>query len=242
MSIVAPVKAIDVLVDVVCRDRDAYVRRVAADQLGKLGAPKGVPALVRAFFVPAGDEPPGSQEVGSGMFPSERARQPIVRALGNIGGSEAVTALMDAIRDDMNPQVRRSLSGALRKLVPLDTYASLVEPLILALCDEANAPRRRQAAAGLGGFPGALEVLVKALRTDLDAEVRTQAAFSLGPFLELDLLADVALRSLTDALRLDSEPTVRSAVIPYAASRAPDPATAGLPKVIRGAGYHFCER
>ncbi|HEU4689298.1 MAG TPA: HEAT repeat domain-containing protein, partial [Vicinamibacterales bacterium] len=212
ISIIAPDEALDALLDVVCRDRDAYVRRAAADQLGKFAATQAVPALVRAFFVPAGDEPPGTQEAGSGMFPSERARQSIVRALGNIGGSEAVSALVDIIRDDPNPQVRRSLSGALWKLVATDTYASLVVPLIPRLSGDANARWRRQAAAGLGGFPGALDALVNALCTDSDTDVRLEAAFSLGPLVESKPVGDVALRSLIDALRLDSEPTVRIAV------------------------------
>ena len=145
---------------------------------------------------------------------SERAGAPVHReGAGKIGESGAVSALNDVMRSDANPQICRSASGALRRLVPDDVFASLVEPLIPILRHDADPRRRRQSAAALGGFPGALDALLQALTADPDVEVRTQTVHSLVGFLEFDPLAVGPLRSLTDALRRDPDPAVRNAAV-----------------------------
>ena len=133
---------------------------------------------------------PGEQAASALVAIGGPAREPLLRALGSpvwiarrnaawaLGASdasEAVPALVDALKDT-DAGVREQVAWALGAIG--DRRA--VDGLIAALKDQA-APVRKQAAWALGalGDPRAVNALMAALK-DSDPGVRKQAAWALG--------------------------------------------------------------
>jgi len=160
------------------------------------------------------------------FIPATRARRAAAKALGLLGGPEAIDVLRQVMLDDESPPVRRAASSALRKLIDEEAFATLVTPLVSTLRDDMDPARRRGSAAAVAGYTGAFDALVRALETDSDEEVRREAVYGLAPFFELPE-SKSPLRPLTQALRGDPDPDVRSAaVFALLKNRDADPALA----------------
>jgi HEAT repeat protein len=141
------------------RDKEWFVRRAAAEALGKIGTP-AVPALIGAL---------GNEDV--------EVRWAAAEALRKIG-TPAVLALIGALRDDEDADVRQAAAWALGSIGDPQAVSALIE----ALRDESNDKEVRRAAAwALGeiGDPQAVLDLNRALG-DEDALVRQAAAEALG--------------------------------------------------------------
>ena len=147
-----------------------YERWQAAEDLGKLGHPKGVDPLIKAL-----DET------------EDFVRANAVAALGLLGEKRAVGAVVKALEDE-NGRVRSRAAEALGRL----THTGSLEPLIKALGDPKTSVRRH-AATSLGrlGDIRAVDPLVEAL-DDSHKSVQKKAALALG-----ELGDTIVLRLLT---------------------------------------------
>jgi len=82
-------------------DSDEYVRKKAAEALGKIGDARAVKPLIKAL---------GDSDMG--------VRENAAWALGEIGDARAVDALSELVVHDKNKYVREAARDALRKLKP----------------------------------------------------------------------------------------------------------------------------
>jgi len=181
-------KAVPALI-LALNDENSYVRRSAAEALGKIGNSQAVDALilalndkdsyVRRSAAEALGKIGNSQAVDALILAlndkDSYVRRSAAEALGKIGNSQAVDALILALNDE-NSYVRRSAAEALGKI----GNSQAVDALILALNDE-NSYVRRSAAEALGkiGNSQAVDALILALN-DENSYVRRSAAEALG--------------------------------------------------------------
>ncbi len=156
------IAAIEMIINLLVKDRDFFVRQKAANVLGLFGDKRAVEPLIKALMDNEG---------------SVRSRA--ARALGNLGDKRAVEPLIKALMDN-EESVRRRAADALGDLG--DKRA--VEPLIKALTDE-NRGVRSFAAGALGNLKDkrAVEPLIKAL-SDEDGMVKLFVSHA------LDILGD----------------------------------------------------
>jgi HEAT repeat protein len=168
---------------------DWWVRRAAAEVLGRIGDPQAVPALLEALKDRDGDVRRAVADA-LGIIGDTQAipallealkdenwwvRQAAARALGEIGDPQAVPALMEALKD-RDGDVCRAAAGALGSIGD----PQILPALLNALKDEKWWVRRAAAKAlGKIGDPQAVPALIQALK-DKDRKVRWAAAKALG--------------------------------------------------------------
>jgi HEAT repeat protein/alpha-tubulin suppressor-like RCC1 family protein len=146
-------------------DRDPGVRAKAARSLGELGDPRAVEPLRARFKDP---------DAGVG--------QAALRALARLDLSGTWELLLDALRKDVRPAVRREAAVMFGESRNWDRFhAEAVEALSDALSDP-DREVRLQAGKALGNAHAMQTgpALLRALKGDPDRAVRRQAAFSLG--------------------------------------------------------------
>jgi len=145
---------------------DRYVRRDAAEVLGRTGDPEGVNAAVEAMVSDLGHE-------------DLRVSTSAAETLGKIGGENAVAPLIKALKDT-RWRVREVAARSLGSM-GADRAA---QPLVEALGDAEPSVRRAAAEAIHGlGDPQAVGLAVKAMLNDLsdrDPRVRESSAEALG--------------------------------------------------------------
>jgi HEAT repeat protein/beta-lactamase regulating signal transducer with metallopeptidase domain len=178
------------------RDRDAEVRKSAAEALGELDDPRAVDALMRAL---RSDSDAGVRAMAAW-------------ALGQIEDPRAVPALGEALRDDSSAEVRAMAATALGEIESPEG----VQYLRPALRDS-NDTVRANAVMALGEIEDAAAVpaLAEALR-DANVEIRRNAAWALG-----EIESPAAVEPLTGALR-DGDLDVRRKVV-WALGEIEDP-------------------
>jgi HEAT repeat protein len=207
------------------RDEDRYVRRDAAEALGKLGAAtldvvNGLLAAlcddqdedVRRYAAEAlGKLGAASPDVTAGFLTALLhddvwyVRRDAAAALGQLGAAtpDVVSGLLAALRDDKNASVRRDAAAALGQLGA--ATPDVVSGLLAALRDDKNASVRRDAAEALGQLgaatPDVVSGLLAALRDD-DQDVRRYAVAALG---KLGAATPDVVSELLAALRDDDQ-------------------------------------
>jgi len=129
LGVIGDARAVESLI-VVLKDKDAWVRRVAAEVLGKIGTP-AVEPLIAALK----DE-------------DVHVREAATVALGKIGDSRAVEPLITALKDK-DPMGRAEAANTLGEIGD----ARAVEPLVAMLKDE-HMPAAASALDKLGWKPG----------------------------------------------------------------------------------------
>ena len=197
-------------------DPEPFVRAEAAAALAQLGAPIARGSLLQALNsheprrIAAAAEALGHLRDTEGVGPllatlettmDPSARASILIALGQIGATEAVPALLNALNDD-TPAVRWAAAGALGRLGRAETSSALATRLAASVHrlenpDPSRRGRRRRmeepfvrepalmrrrlvwSLSRVGGDGEAVAALVRAL-DDVDAEVRRRAALALG--------------------------------------------------------------
>jgi HEAT repeat protein len=170
---------------VALKNRDAYVRMVAATALGDIRDARALNPLLITL-----------------KDTDEEVRRRAADALGQLGDILAVEPLVDALGDD---DVKVRTQAALALGIIGDDRA--VEPLIDALGDEdVNVCVQAALALGKIGDAGAVEPLIDLLNDD-DPDVRGNSAEALGGLRDYH-----ALRPLVVALKDDDQMVRRRAV------------------------------
>ena len=141
------------------RRRGAVGRARAAELLGAVGEPAAVPELERLLS----DRDPDVRAAGA-------------RALGKLGGAEAVPALLASLEG------RRSVPAGIVTMALLHIGPAACEPLHEGLAEDYTTDVRAIAAELLGrlGALGASDDLARVLRADPSDAVRAAAARALG--------------------------------------------------------------
>jgi HEAT repeat protein len=168
-------------------DRRPEVRVVAVRALGAIGHPDAAGPLIDALAreVPAHMVADALARIGQPALPAVQAAlrsdAPVVRvtaldALGLIGATGSVAAVVDLLADEADPEVRVSALAALGRL----GGRSAVPPLVDALAPANPTAVRAAAARGLGdvGAVAAADALA-ALLSDAAYRVAHEAADSL---------------------------------------------------------------
>ena len=146
------------------RHEDTYVREAAADGLGKLRASVALEPLIAAVsdrdirvsailaLGEIGDRRATGRliEVLRGKGLSDLSRRLAAEALGKIGDTAAVEALVSSLRDDPEPSVRKMAAFALGEIKDVGA----TEALIAALEEETHRSVRRDAAQALKSITG----------------------------------------------------------------------------------------
>jgi HEAT repeat protein len=206
-------------------DPDPAVSLAAADALGRIKDAAAVPGLLITIEHPS-EQIRLQSARALGMMGVEAAVEPLRtmllwgeglevsvagEALGRIGGSMAIDALLVALAD---PQPTARWHVAMAALEEMGETA--VAPLVTML-DSQDALARRNAAQALGwiGSSSATEALMRALKRDGDETVRSQAAWALG-----EIGDPAAWRALERAKLRDSAVEVQTAA-EWALARVP---------------------
>lgn len=216
----------------------AAQRAAAAQALGLLGDPAGIPALLEALHssdVPvvaraaealgvlrAAEAVPALAELLAGEPVAPSA---VAQALAAIGTPAALDALVAALNSEAMTPARHAVMAALEQL------GSRATPALLATLSKGAPAAQRNAAEMLGwiGDPAAVADLLAALN-NADASVRAQAAWALG-----EIGDPAAWSALAAAAESDANTEVRL-LATSALSRLPDPPTVTVPTVpARGA-------
>jgi HEAT repeat protein/beta-lactamase regulating signal transducer with metallopeptidase domain len=189
------------------RDRDAEVRKTAAQALGEFADPRAVEALMRALRSDSDagvramaawalgqiEDPRAVPALGEALNgdASAEVRAMAATALGEIESPQAIPHLRTALRDSSD-DVRAKAVMALGEIEDAGAVPALAEAL-----RDANVEIRRNAAWALGEIesPTAVDPLVGALR-DGDLDVRRKAVWALG-----EIEDPRALPGLVTALR-----------------------------------------
>jgi len=142
----------------VCAERD--VQESAVEALAQIGRPALLPLIMALQD--------GARE----------GRICAIRVLGQIGGAEAVKALVATLRNDQDKIVRISAARALRQI----GSSEAIKALITALRSDKDESVRTRLVIELGQLESgrAVQALVVTLREDRDRIVRATAAISLG--------------------------------------------------------------
>ena len=219
-------------------DRDAEVRKAAAQALGELDDPRAVEALMRALRTDSDagvrataawalgeiEDPRAVPALGDALRGDQDAhvREMAAWALGEIESPQGVEPLRAGLRD-RSPQVRLKVVWALGEIEDVAAVPALIEAL-----GDADVQIRRTAAWALGEIedPSAIPALVRALG-DADSEVRSNAVWAIG-----EIQPDRAPAGLIDAAG-DSSTDVRKHVA-WALGEIEDPAgVTALRRLIR---------
>ena len=172
-------------------DSDDWVRRNAAEALGKLG--NASETVIEALLNALSDR-------------NNEVRRLAAGALGKLGNASetVIEALLNAL-SDRNNEVRRLAAGALGKLG--NASETVIEALLNALSDS-DYGVRQNAAEALGKLGNASETVIEALLnalSDSDDWVRQNAAEALG---KLGNASETVIEALLNALS-DSDDWVR---------------------------------
>ena len=125
-------------------------------------------------------KPPAEWAVQLAVSKPLPARLEAIRALGDLGGDEAVAALGRAFREDPFHGAREEAAKALGKIA----RDPALEALRAGLADK-DSRARTSVVEALGSFPGHAElipILKRTLETDASDRVRAAAATALGDF------------------------------------------------------------
>jgi hypothetical protein len=157
-----------------------------------------------------------------------RDRRCAAWALGYIGGSEALAALLAAVRDERTPAIQRaSIAGAIPHLNYRGPELTNAVPVMIACLRETNQFVPSLAASALGAFLIQPEQCIPALAEAIDSpdyRLRRNAIHSLGNF---GPDATNAIRAVSKALD-DPEPVVRKEATNALQKIAPDVLTNGV--------------
>jgi len=170
--------------------------------------PTEKPAEPEARVEPAQSQTPEVDRVAAllGVLDDNdpEVRQTVVRALGDLQDTSAVTALARSLREDSDAEVREASAWALGEIEDARAIPALGEALRQ---DEVPAVRR-MAAWALGEIedPRAIDVLGAGV-TDRDAEVRQQSIRALG-----EIESPAAIDVLAPALE-DDDPKTRELAV-----------------------------
>lgn len=204
-------------------DSNFFVRRRAAELLGKLGpaARHATPALASLSLDPNADvheaaanaliqirEGSVSAVAALLLGSDEQYRRPIVNLLGRLG-PDAAPVLLERLRKDASPYIRTAAAEALVQAAP--TSANAVKGLLAALQDLDEGVRAAVTGSleefGAAGQPAIGPLLVVAYedRDSLTRQKAQQAALRLGPITAEGLAGLLAtLRSPNVASRRDA--------------------------------------
>jgi aminopeptidase N len=141
------------------------------------------------------DKPPAEWIVQLAAAKPLPARLEALRALGDLGGGEAVAALGRALREEPFYGVRKEAANALGKIAG-DAALEALRPGL----DDKDTRVRKEVVNALGSFPGHLELvktLKRVLETDGNDFVRAAAATALGNFERRDEIAPALLAALS---------------------------------------------
>lgn len=175
------------------RDRDAGVRRAAAEAIGiiaRRGPASGSEedAAVRVLTVGLRDPDPQGRELAA-------------TALGWMAAPAAAPALAEALRDP-DPSVRRAAAGALFAIGP--PARGQLPALLAAIAAEADPRRREDLVANLPRLDpdpaAAVPPLISRLARDPDAGVRAAAARALGEVIQARVKAGAIPPEATPAV------------------------------------------
>ena len=211
-------------------DKEAHVRRNAAEILGSMGSAEVLPALIMVLVKDKESKIRGQAAAALGKIGSSEALPPLVaglnidedgevrrsaaEALGLISSPDAQPALIKSLTMDQDTSVRGGAAEALGKI----GGAGAVAPLMRALAAEQHSSVRWRIAMALGKLEGAVgaesspgsehpdvcRVLIEALTSDKDGAVRESAAEALG-----EIGGGESTSALMDALSLDEDADVR---------------------------------
>lgn len=189
----SPGTAIPILTELL-GDREAQVRRVVAEALGKIG-----PAGAETYLIPAlrdsdptvreaaagalGRLSPLSMETGKALLPllqdsDSSVQQAAAQALGEIDDGAMLSPMAIDLLKDPQVAVRRSAAHA---LFLTDSSESTVREALIQATEDADASVRQWAVAAVGES-GALDLattLVNRLLHDPSTEVQAEAAYRL---------------------------------------------------------------
>ena len=198
-------------------DPQPDIRRTAALSLGKIGEPKGIPALVSALSDPD-DEVRQWSAWALGMMStslSEPALMALVQHLTDPSDSVRQAVILALSRNPMPEDLMQVLSKAY-SISTSDTQKAIVRAfshfefsfsysLFLQALKNPDSFIRQSAIAGLGelGDPRGISSIRIHLLKDSSAAVRSEAAFRLG---KLGTIADVP--ALRQAMESDPTPSV----------------------------------
>lgn len=189
----SPGTAIPILTELL-GDRDAQVRRVAAEALGKIGQAGAetylIPALrdsdttVREAAARAlGGLSSLDVEAGKALLPllqdsDSSVQQAAAQALGVIEDSALLSPMIIDLLEDPQVAVRRSAAHA---LFLTDSSKSAVREALIQATEDADASVRQWAVAAVGesGTPDLAATLVNRLLHDPSTEVQAEAAYRL---------------------------------------------------------------
>ncbi|GAX41682.1 hypothetical protein NIES4075_26790 [Tolypothrix sp. NIES-4075] len=200
--------AVPALIQALKNDKEADVRKDAAEALGRIGekAASAVPALIQALK--------NDKEANVRLFAASG-----LRGIGKEAAS-AVPALAEALKSDKEPDVRSIAVEALGRIG--EKAASAVPTLTEALKNDNEADLHSSAAEALGRIgekaASAVPTLTEALKNDKEADVRLSAADALGSIGEK---AASAVPALIEALK-------DNGVASYDNSKVKDYAISGL--------------
>lgn len=197
--------SVEALVSVSVTDDDEQVRAAAVDGLDKLGAEAVEQLLVKitGSKIEQGADWATAKKFANALSSEvPELRMAAASALGKLGETSAVPALVDALTDE-NPQVRVRCCAALAAL----NHGQAVPPLIERLSDP-HGEVRHEASVALAsiGTDQALAALLDML-DDGNTSIRRIAASSLGRAGSVS-----AVQPLADALA-DESSAVRSAAV-----------------------------
>jgi HEAT repeat protein len=207
-------------------DPDPAIRDRAARALGDRRDPRAVPALAAAMAGGRGgrgvvwaltqfDDPALEAALVAALAePDATARALAAGRLADVGGSDAVPALLAALDDD-DDHVREEVARALGLLADPAAF----RPLIAAVRDDPGAHVREEAATAVGALgaddPAAVAVLVDAL-SDGHVAVRRAAAEALA---RMGPAAQARLRALASGPRSDARDAAAGALAALQAGR-----------------------
>lgn len=211
-------------------DKEAHVRRNAAETLGAMGSAEVLPALIMVLVKDKESKIRGQAAAALGKIGGSAAIPPLItglnidedsevrrsaaEALGLIGNPEALPALIKSLTMDKDTTVRGGAAEALGEI----GCATAVAPLMEALAAEQHSSVRWRIAMALGKlesttgagnypdseYPDVRHVLIEALTSDKDGAVRESAAEALG-----ELGSEESSAALMEALSLDESADVR---------------------------------
>jgi len=140
----------------------------AMKALGLIGYKPALPVLIKQLK--------GAKDV--------EARKAALLAIGGIGGSEGLDAILDLVKAANRPTLPKDLlqagAQALSGIALKGTTDARVQAMLRELAAESDPVVRKAALAGLGAFPAAADALLAALGSEKDPLVRAQAVAALN--------------------------------------------------------------